>query len=77
MARPGQWIAFFAPLPSAEIDRYWAALSEVPEAEACGWCADRFGVSWQVTPSNMAELMERPGAFQAMMGMKKLEIAAF
>ncbi|MBB1516769.1 VOC family protein [Tessaracoccus sp. MC1679] len=61
----------------AEIDRYWAALSEVPEAEACGWCADRFGVSWQVTPSNMAELMERAGAFQTMMGMKKLEIAAF
>ncbi|HSO69282.1 MAG TPA: VOC family protein [Arachnia sp.] len=61
----------------AEIDRYWAALSEVPEAEACGWCADRFGVNWQVTPSNMSELMERPGAFQKMMGMKKLEIAAF
>lgn len=61
----------------AEIDRLWAALSAVPESEQCGWCKDRFGVSWQVVPANMAELMRRPGAYQKMMDMKKIEIAAF
>lgn len=40
-----------------EIDRYWAGLSAVPEAERCGWCVDRWGVSWQVVPHNIAELM--------------------
>ncbi|MBL5975530.1 MAG: VOC family protein [Candidatus Leucobacter sulfamidivorax] len=61
----------------AEIDRLWAALSTVPEAEACGWCADRFGVSWQIVPENIGELMERPGAYQKLMGMKKLIVADF
>lgn len=61
----------------AEIDRLWAALSTVPEAEQCGWCKDKFGVSWQIVPANMDELMERPGAFQKLMEMKKLVIADF
>lgn len=61
----------------AEIDRLWAALSAVPEAEACGWCADRFGVSWQIVPANLDELMATPDAYQKLMGMKKIEIAAF
>jgi len=60
-----------------EIDRLWAALSAVPEAEACGWCADRFGLSWQIVPANIGELMTRPGAYQRLMGMKKLVIADF
>lgn len=59
----------------AQIDRVWDALSAVPEAEQCGWLTDRFGVSWQVVPANMAELMERPGAFERMLSMKKLIIA--
>jgi len=58
-----------------EIDRYWDRLSAVPEAEACGWCADRFGLSWQLVPANMAELMTRLGAYQRMLAMKKLVIA--
>src|SRR6185369_10869121 len=37
----------------AEIDRYWAALSAVPESEQCGWCKDKFGLSWQIIPENM------------------------
>ncbi|MGO4221988.1 VOC family protein [Lysobacter sp. TAF61] len=41
----------------AEIDRYWAQLSSVPEAEQCGWCKDRFGVSWQITPQLMDEIL--------------------
>lgn len=61
----------------AEIDRLWTALSTVPEAEQCGWCVDRFGVSWQIVPANMDELMERPHAFEHMMEMKKLVIDDF
>lgn len=60
-----------------ELDRYWEQLSTVPEAEQCGWCADRFGLSWQVVPSNLDALMGKPGAFPKLMGMKKIEIAAF
>lgn len=60
-----------------EIDRYWAQLSRVPEAEQCGWCKDQFGVSWQVVPSNVVELLARPGAYDHMMQMKKLEIDGF
>lgn len=60
-----------------EIDRVWDALSAVPEAEACGWLTDKFGVSWQIVPSNMAELMQRPGAYEHMLNMKKLIISDF
>lgn len=60
-----------------EIDRYWEKLSSVPASEQCGWCKDRFGLSWQVVPENMDELMQRPNAFAHMMQMKKLVIDAF
>ena len=59
----------------AEIDHYWDRLSHVPEAEQCGWCKDRFGVSWQIVPAKMHALMSSPAQVQAMMGMKKIEIA--
>ncbi|MCP2032036.1 putative 3-demethylubiquinone-9 3-methyltransferase (glyoxalase superfamily) [Okibacterium sp. HSC-33S16] len=58
----------------AEIDRYWAALSHVPEAEQCGWCKDRFGISWQIIPARMGELTRRPEQIQVMMGQKKIVI---
>ena len=64
-----------------EIDYFWGKLSAVPESEVCGWCKDKFGLSWQVVPANMDELMNGPGgsqnpkAFQAMMRMKKIVIA--
>lgn len=61
----------------AEIDRLWEALSADPEAEMCGWLKDRFGVSWQIVPSNIEELLERPGAYDRMLGMKRLVIADF
>ena len=61
----------------SEIDHYWEHLSSVPEAEQCGWCKDRFGLSWQVVPKNMGELMQRPNAYAHLMGMKKLVIDAF
>ncbi|MGY1552737.1 VOC family protein [Microbacterium sp. A588] len=61
----------------AEIDEYWNALSSMPEAEQCGWLADRYGLCWQIVPENMGELMARPGAYEKMMQMKKLIIADF
>ena len=61
----------------AEIDRFWEALSAVPEAEICGWLADSAGVSWQIVPANMGELMEMPNAYQKLMTMKKIVIAEF
>ena len=60
-----------------ELDRYWAELSAVAEAEQCGWCADKFGLSWQLVPDNLDELMGKPGAFEKLMQMGKIEIAAF
>jgi predicted 3-demethylubiquinone-9 3-methyltransferase (glyoxalase superfamily) len=60
-----------------EIDYYWSKLSAVPESEQCGWCKDKFGLSWQVVPKNMEELMKRPDAFTKMLEMKKLVIADF
>ena len=58
----------------AEIDRLWHALSAVPEAEQCGWLTDRYGVSWQVVPRAMDELMDRPHAFEHLMSMKRIVI---
>lgn len=60
-----------------ELDRYWDALTAVPEAEVCGWLADKYGVSWQIVPENMGALMERPGAYARMMEMGKLIIDDF
>ncbi|SER71391.1 Glyoxalase superfamily enzyme, possibly 3-demethylubiquinone-9 3-methyltransferase [Propionibacterium cyclohexanicum] len=61
----------------AEIDRLWDALSAVPEAEQCGWCKDRFGVSWQIVPQNMDELMAIPHSYEALLRMHKIVIADF
>jgi predicted 3-demethylubiquinone-9 3-methyltransferase (glyoxalase superfamily) len=65
-----------------EVDYYWARLTEDGEEGPCGWLKDRFGVSWQVVPSALPELMADPDpdrgtrAAQAMFGMRKLDIAA-
>ncbi len=61
----------------AEIDELWKELSAVPESEQCGWCKDKFGVSWQIVPENMEELMKKPDAFKKLMQMHKIEIAEF
>jgi predicted 3-demethylubiquinone-9 3-methyltransferase (glyoxalase superfamily) len=66
----------------AEIDRYWAQLSSVPESEQCGWCKDRFGLSWQVTPAVLdAYLSSADQALvsrvtHAFLPMHKLDVAA-
>jgi predicted 3-demethylubiquinone-9 3-methyltransferase (glyoxalase superfamily) len=65
-----------------EVDRYWDALLEGGQAEACGWLRDRFGVSWQITPTVLVDMMSSSDkeagkrAAQAMMQMVKLDIAA-
>lgn len=63
-----------------EIDRYWSALSAVPEAEQCGWLKDRFGVSWQIVPSAMEALMSeaddegKARITRAFLAMKKFDL---
>lgn len=60
-----------------EIDYFWERLSTVPESEQCGWCKDQYGLSWQVVPEGMEEMMKKPNAFATMMQMKKIVIADF
>ncbi len=60
-----------------EIDYLWSKLSAQPNAEQCGWCKDKYGLSWQIVPENIEELMKKPGAFQVMMEQKKIVIAEY
>jgi predicted 3-demethylubiquinone-9 3-methyltransferase (glyoxalase superfamily) len=65
----------------AETDRYWNAIVGNGGAEsACGWCKDKWGLSWQITPRVLTEAMARGGdvakrAFEAMMEMRKIDVA--
>jgi predicted 3-demethylubiquinone-9 3-methyltransferase (glyoxalase superfamily) len=61
----------------AEIDYYWEKLSSATEAEQCGWCKDRYGLSWQIVPKDMEELMQKPNAFAKLMEMHKIVISEF
>ena len=66
----------------AELDRYWNALLEGGSTEACGWLKDRYGVSWQIIPKVLSEMMANPDrvkakrASDAMLKMVKIDIAA-
>ena len=67
----------------AETDRYWNAIVESGGEESmCGWCKDKWGVSWQITPRALMQAITDPDpaaakrAFDAMMPMKKIDIAA-
>jgi len=66
----------------AETDRYWNAIVDNGGQEsACGWCKDKWGVSWQITPRVLTEAMAAGGAeakraFEAMMDMRKIDVAA-
>jgi len=66
-----------------EVDRYWDALTaDGGQEQQCGWLVDRFGVSWQIIPTALGECLGDPDparaqrAMNAMLGMKKLDIAA-
>jgi predicted 3-demethylubiquinone-9 3-methyltransferase (glyoxalase superfamily) len=68
----------------SEIDYYWKALTEGGDANAqqCGWLKDRYGLSWQVVPASLPEMLIDPDTakservFSAIMGMRKLDLAA-
>jgi len=67
----------------AETDRYWQAIVSNGGAESqCGWCKDKWGISWQITPRALLDALGNPDraaakrAFQAMMGMKRIDVAA-
>jgi predicted 3-demethylubiquinone-9 3-methyltransferase (glyoxalase superfamily) len=64
-----------------EVDYYWEKLSAVPESEQCGWLKDKYGVSWQIVPKQLGELMSDPDkekagrVMDAMLQMKKIDVA--
>lgn len=66
----------------AETDKFWDAIvNNGGEESQCGWCKDRWGLSWQITPRTLTEAIAAGGgeakrAFEAMMGMKKIDVAA-
>jgi predicted 3-demethylubiquinone-9 3-methyltransferase (glyoxalase superfamily) len=58
-----------------EIDYYWSKLTAGGSEVQCGWLKDKFGLSWQIVPARIGELLKTSKAMQAMMKMKKLDIA--
>ena len=66
----------------AETDRYWNAIvGNGGEESMCGWCKDKWGLSWQITPRALTDAMAKGGdearrAFEAMMNMRKIDVAA-
>lgn len=76
-------LSFFVPCRhQAEIDAYWKALSAVPEAEQCGWCKDRYGISWLIVPTELNEMLRSDDSAavervtRAFLGMQKIDLAA-
>lgn len=65
----------------AEVDHFWYALSASPENEQCGWLKDKYGLSWQIVPKQLGELLSSPDrakagrVMQAMLQMKKIVVA--
>jgi len=59
----------------AEVDYYWSALSSGGNDGQCGWLKDKYGLSWQIVPACLPDLIGNPNAMQAMLKMKKLDIA--
>jgi predicted 3-demethylubiquinone-9 3-methyltransferase (glyoxalase superfamily) len=81
--KPNEAVSFMVVTEDqAETDRYWDAITGNGGAEsACGWCKDRWGYSWQITPRVLLEAMDNPDraaakrAFEAMMTMRKIDVA--
>ncbi len=53
-----------------EIDYYWEKLSAVSESEQCGWCKDKYGLSWQIVPANIEDFMKKDNAFEVFVSSK-------
>jgi predicted 3-demethylubiquinone-9 3-methyltransferase (glyoxalase superfamily) len=58
-----------------EVDYYWSKLTAGGSEIQCGWLKDKFGLCWQIVPARLPDLIQNPKAMQAMLGMKKLDIA--
>lgn len=70
-------VSFVVPCKDqAELDRYWARLTDGGKEVACGWLTDRYGLSWQIVPDDIGKLAKSNAAMTALMGMVKLDIAA-
>ena len=81
--KPNEAVSFMVVTEDQEeTDRYWNAITQNGgEESACGWCKDKWGFSWQITPRVLLEAMDNPDkaaakrAFEAMMEMKKIDVA--
>ena len=81
--KPNEAVSFMVLTDSQEeTDRYWNAIvNNGGEESACGWCKDKWGFSWQITPRVLLEAMDNPDrgaakrAFEAMMTMRKIDVA--
>ena len=81
--KPNEAVSFMVVTEDQEeTDRYWNAITQNGgEESACGWCRDKWGFSWQITPRVLLEAMDNPDkaaakrAFEAMMTMKKIDVA--
>jgi predicted 3-demethylubiquinone-9 3-methyltransferase (glyoxalase superfamily) len=58
-----------------EVDEYWSKLTAGGSESQCGWLKDKFGLSWQIVPAKLSEVLKHPKAIEAMMKMKKLNMA--
>ena len=58
-----------------EVDEYWSKLTAGGSESQCGWLKDKFGLSWQIVPAKIHEVLKNPKAVEAMMKMKKLDMA--
>ncbi len=58
-----------------EVDEYYAKLVEGGQESQCGWLKDKFGLSWQIVPAKLPDLIKNPKAMQAMLKMRKIDIA--
>ena len=82
--QPTAAVSFMVPCDGQpEIDRVWAALADGGTELQCGWVTDRFGITWQVVPSNLQQLLSGEGdleasrrVWQTLMPMVKIEVAA-
>ena len=71
-----QVVSFFVRCDTQqEVDDYWSKLTAGGTEIQCGWLKDKFGVVWQIIPARLPELIKNPKAMQAMMGMKKINLA--